>query len=127
MTIGLVKESMDLESRVALVPDDVALIIQKGVGVLVQNSAGANSGYSNEAYESVGAKIVDSKTAWGQDLVVKCKEPLEHEYPLLKERATLFSYLDLAYQKSLCEMFIDKKSLLFALKPLPGLKTTTLF
>lgn len=65
MTIGLVKESMDLESRVALVPDDVALIIQKGVGVLVQNSAGTNSGYSNEAYESVGAKIVDSKTAWG--------------------------------------------------------------
>lgn len=109
MTIGLVKESMDLESRVALVPDDVVLIIQKGVGVLVENSAGANSGYSNEAYESVGAKIVDSKTAWGQDLVVKCKEPLEHEYPLLKEKATLFSYLDLAYQKSLCEMFIDKK------------------
>ncbi len=109
MTIGLVKESMDLESRVALVPDDVALIIQKGVEVLVENNAGANSGYSNEAYESVGAKIVDSKTAWGQDLVVKCKEPLEHEYPLLKEKATLFSYLDLAYQKSLCEMFIDKK------------------
>ncbi|RVY49130.1 alanine dehydrogenase, partial [Helicobacter pylori] len=45
MTIGLVKESMDLESRVALVPDDVALIIQKGVEVLVENSAGANSGY----------------------------------------------------------------------------------
>ncbi|MDO7822050.1 hypothetical protein Q6A68_01540, partial [Helicobacter pylori] len=109
MTIGLVKESMDLESRVALVPDDVALIVQKGVEVLVENNAGANSGYSNEAYESVGAKIVDPKTAWGQDLVVKCKEPLEHEYPLLKEKATLFSYLDLAYQKSLCEMFIDKK------------------
>lgn len=39
MTIGLVKESMDLESRVALVPDDVALIIQKGVEVLVENHA----------------------------------------------------------------------------------------
>ncbi|GAA9869340.1 alanine dehydrogenase [Helicobacter pylori] len=122
MTIGLVKESMDLESRVALVPDDVALITQKGVGVLVENQAGANSGYSNEAYESVGAKIVDSKTAWGQDLVVKCKEPLEHEYHLLKEKATLFSYLDLAYQKSLCKMFIDKKITSICTETIAGLK-----
>lgn len=109
MDMGLVKESMDLESRVALVPDDVALLTQRNVNIVVEDGAGENSGYSNAMYEAAGAKIVDTKSAWEQDVVVKCKEPLEHEYSLPREGATLFSYLDLAYQKSLCEMLIEKK------------------
>ncbi|BEG57551.1 Alanine dehydrogenase Ald [Helicobacter sp. NHP21005] len=119
--LGLVKESMDFEFRVGLVPHDVAQITPY-FKVVVEEGAGLMSGYSDESYKQAGAKIVRRAEAWAQSVVVKCKEPLEHEYALLTEGATLFSYLDLAYNKSLAQMLIDKKIASLCTETLAGPK-----
>ncbi len=120
-SIGLVKESMDLESRVGLIPQDVAFLTHY-VSVLVEEGAGLMSGYSNEDYARAGATIVSHKKAWEQGIVVKCKEPLEHEYSLLQEGATFFSFLDLAYNKSLASMLVEKKILSICTETIAGPK-----
>ncbi|WP_205464548.1 alanine dehydrogenase [Helicobacter suis] len=120
-SIGLVKESMDLESRVGLIPQDVAFLTHY-VSVLVEEGAGLMSGYSNEDYARAGATIVSHKKVWEQGIVVKCKEPLEHEYSLLQEGATLFSFLDLAYNKSLASMLVEKKILSICTETIAGPK-----
>ncbi len=121
--VGLPKESMDLEARVALVPEDVAYLVQNApIELCVQEGAGVLSGYSDEAYVRAGARLVSQKEAWGQNVVVKCKEPLEDEYPLLQEGATLFSYLDLAYNASLARMLVDKKILSICTETIAGPK-----
>ncbi|BDQ28667.1 FAD-dependent oxidoreductase [Helicobacter ailurogastricus] len=119
--LGLVKESMDFEFRVGLVPHDVAQLTPH-FHVVVEKGAGLMSGYSDEAYAQAGAKIVGRAEAWAQSVVIKCKEPLEHEYALLQEGATLFSYLDLAYNKPLAQMFVDKKILSLCTETLAGPK-----
>ncbi|BCZ19626.1 Alanine dehydrogenase Ald [Helicobacter sp. NHP19-012] len=119
--LGLVKESMDCEFRVGLVPHDVAQLTPH-FKVMVEEGAGVMSGYNDEAYAQVGAKIVGTKKAWAQQVVVKCKEPLEGEYALLTEGATLFSYLDLAYNKPLAQMFIEKKITSLCTETLAGPK-----
>ncbi len=119
--LGLVKESMDGEFRVGLVPHDVAQIASH-FKVLVEEGAGLMSGYSDEAYKRAGAQIATRKEAWAQSMVVKCKEPLEEEYALLREGATLFSYLDLAYNKPLAQMFVDKKITSICTETLAGAK-----
>ncbi len=123
LKVGLVKESMDLEARVALVPEDVALLVKSvPMELCVEENAGVLSGYSNEAYVSAGARIVSKEEAWGQNVVVKCKEPLEHEYSLLKEGGTLFSYLDLAYNASLAHMLVNRKILCICTETIAGPK-----
>ncbi|BCZ17211.1 Alanine dehydrogenase Ald [Helicobacter sp. NHP19-003] len=119
--LGLVKESMDFEFRVGLVPHDVAQITPY-FKVLVEEGAGLMSGYHDEDYKQAGAQIVKREEAWAQSVVAKCKEPLEHEYSLLAEGTTLFSYLDLAYNKSLAQMFIDKKITSLCTETLAGPK-----
>ena len=85
MRIGVIKEIKDKESRVALTPEGAKKLVDAGHTVLMENNAGANSGFSNEEYKNAGAEIVDVQTAWSSDLVVKVKEPLEQEYKFLRE------------------------------------------
>ncbi|GMB93484.1 Alanine dehydrogenase Ald [Helicobacter bizzozeronii] len=123
IAIGLPKESMDAEFRVALVPEDVAMLVQNAnCQIFVEENAGLNSGYTNQQYQQAGAQIVPTKQAWDQPMILKCKEPLEHEYALLKEGATLFSYLDLAYNASLARMLVEKKILSICTETIPGPK-----
>ncbi|WP_104578716.1 NAD(P)-dependent oxidoreductase [Helicobacter felis] len=119
--IALLKESMDLEARVGLVPQDVAQLTPH-FSVFVEEDAGLKSGYSNEDYAKVGAHVVNQKKAWAQPVLVKCKEPLEEEYPLLQEGAALFSYLDLAYNKPLASMLVEKKILSICTETIAGPK-----
>ncbi|WP_120952397.1 FAD-dependent oxidoreductase [Helicobacter sp. L8] len=123
LSVGLPKENMDLEARVALVPKDVAYLIQNApIELCVQEGAGVSSGYEDTAYARAGARLVSKQEAWAQSVVVKCKEPLEEEYALLQEGATLFSYLDLAYNKPLASMLVEKKILSICTETIAGPK-----
>src|SRR3954470_3993743 len=105
MIIGVPKEIKEQEFRVALLPSGAYQLTKRGHKVIVEKNAGAGSGYPDADYQQASATIVDSHEAVFEkaDLVVKVKEPLPSEYPLLRRGQILFTYLHLAASKSLTE------------------------
>ena len=77
MIVGIPKEIMPGENRVAAIPATVSKMIQDGVEVLVQKSAGDGSFYHDDEYIAAGAKIIDNPAELYQksDLILKVKEP----------------------------------------------------
>ena len=98
MTIGVPKEIKAGEKRIALTPAGVLTLTREGHAVLVETGAGTGSGLDDAQFEASGAKVVASaEEVWRQaDLVLKVKEPLTSEYPVLREEVVLFTYLHLA-------------------------------
>jgi alanine dehydrogenase len=105
MIIGVPKEIKEQEHRVALLPSAAYQLIKRGHQVVVERNAGAGAGYPDRDYESAGATIVtDHAAPFAQaDLIVKVKEPLPAEYPLLRKDQILFTYLHLAPNRPLTE------------------------
>jgi len=108
MVIGVPKEIKEQENRVGLVPSGVQQLTKRGHSVLVERNAGVGSGYADDQYIAVGAKIIDrAKDVFGQaEMIVKVKEPLEAEYSLLRKGQILFTYLHLAASKPLTEALL---------------------
>ena len=105
MIIGVPREIKPQENRVALLPSAAWQLLRRGHQVVVETQAGAGSGFPDEEYKSAGAEILPSHEAVFQraDLIVKVKEPLAEELPLLREEQILFTYLHLAASKPLTE------------------------
>ena len=111
MKIGIPKEIKIKENRVACTPAGARMLVQAGHDVFVQKSAGEGSGFTDEQYVGGGAKIVASAAdAWGQDMVIKVKEPMEAEYGFLRPDLLLFTYLHLAAEKKLTEALVKSKT-----------------
>src|SRR5436305_1532458 len=108
MVIGVPKEIKEQEQRVALLPSAANQLTRRGHSGLVQRSAGVGSGYPDEEYIKAGAEIVDqtNEVFLRADLIVKVKEPLEAEFPLLRRGQILFTYLHLAASKPLTEALL---------------------
>jgi alanine dehydrogenase len=108
MIVGIPKEIKEQEYRVAMLPSAAYQLVQRGHQVLVERGAGVGSGYPDQEYEQAGAKLVDSHAAvFAQaDLIVKVKEPLPSEYPLLRPGQLLFTYLHLAASRSLTDALL---------------------
>ena len=109
MTIGIPKEIKEQEQRVGLLPSSAQALVARGHTVLVQKSAGVGSGYSDEEYIKAGAQIIESAQEIFQraDMIVKVKEPLPPEWPLLRRGQILFTYLHLAASKPLTEALLN--------------------
>src|SRR5699024_4109625 len=90
-------------------PSGVQILINAGHAVIVESHAGEGSGFTNEEYEAVGAQIGSTKEAWGQEMVVKVKEPQESEFAYLREEQNVFTYLHLASNARLTEQLVEKK------------------
>jgi alanine dehydrogenase len=108
MIIGVPKEIKEQEQRVALLPSGTNELTKHGHSVLVQKDAGLGSGYPDHDYIKAGAEIVDqAKEVFARaDMIVKVKEPLKAEFPLLRRGQILFTYLHLAASKSLTEALL---------------------
>jgi alanine dehydrogenase len=108
MIIGVPKEIKEQEHRVGLVPATASTLTRRGHTVLVLKNAGVGSGFPDEAYTAVGAKIVDSAEELFRqaEMIVKVKEPLPPEYGLLRKGQILFTYLHLAAGKALTEALL---------------------
>ncbi len=98
MFVGVPKEVKNHEYRVAMVPAGVKSLVEDGHTVLIQASAGEGSGISDAEYAGAGAQIRPTAEAVfaEADMIVKVKEPLLQEYPLLRKDQVLFTYLHLA-------------------------------
>jgi len=105
MKIGVPREIKEQEHRVAVLPSVVYLLTKLGHQLYVERDAGAGAGYPDREYEQAGA-IMSSDHAeifHEGDLIVKVKEPLPSEYPLLRKGQVLFTYLHLAATRPLTE------------------------
>src|ERR1044071_1047412 len=108
MIIGVPKEIKEQEQRVALLPSGTNELTKHGHSVLVEKNAGLGSGYSDQDYVKAGAEIVEqAKEVFARaDMIVKVKEPLKAEFPLLRSGQILFTYLHLAASKPLTEALL---------------------
>jgi alanine dehydrogenase len=110
MHIGVLKEIKDRENRVGVTPTGVTQLVAAGHVVFVERGAGQGSGFADAEYAAVGAQLVDAATAWGANLVVKVKEPLESEYRFLSGQI-VFTYFHLAgVIPSLTQVLLDSKT-----------------
>jgi len=109
--VGLPKEIKDNEYRVGLTPAGVRALTDSNHQVIVERSAGEGSGFDDALYQRAGAQIIDSADdVWGKaDMIVKVKEPIEPEYPRMREGQMLFTYLHLAPDRKLTEQLIKRK------------------
>jgi alanine dehydrogenase len=105
--IRVPSEIKDREFRVGLTPAGVATLTARSHQVFIETNAGIGSGFSDVEYIQAGAKIVAMpQDVYAQEMVVKVKEPLPSEYPLLHSKLILFTYLHLAAERQLTEALI---------------------
>jgi NAD(P) transhydrogenase subunit alpha len=101
LAIGIPKEIMEGERRVAAIPDTVKKMVSEGANVLVEEGAGLGSYFSDEDYKAAGARLVGSAEELFReaDIILKVKEPLfnrnigKHEVDLMKEGQCIVSFL----------------------------------
>lgn len=106
MIIGIPKEIKRMENRVSMTPGAVGSLVRQGNDVLVQVGAGLGSGLTDEEYQAAGAKMVSVEEAWGAEMVIKVKEPLDSEFKYLRSDLTLFTYLHLAAARGLTDALL---------------------
>ncbi|MCL2501258.1 MAG: alanine dehydrogenase [Defluviitaleaceae bacterium] len=111
MKIGTVIEIKQSEYRVGLTPGSVFDYVKHGHQVYVQSGSGEGSGFSDAEYKQAGAVIMQTaQEVWGNcDMIVKVKEPLTPEYPLMREGQIIYTYLHLAADKELTEELLKRK------------------
>src|SRR6516165_9979071 len=105
MIVGVPKEIKTDEYRVAMIPVGVEELTRTGHKVLIQTGAGQGSGIADERYAENGAEIVASAAEiWGgADLIVKVKEPMTAEWPLMRSGQIVFTYFHFAADRALTE------------------------
>jgi len=110
MKIGVPKEIKTNENRIALVPAGAESLVAAGHGVLVELGAGLGSGFSDEAYTSVGAKIApDADAVWrDSDMIMKVKEPIQIEWPRMRRDQLIFTYFHFAADEKLTLAHLDR-------------------
>ncbi len=110
MKVGTVREIKAQEFRVGLIPPGVRSFASRGHSVLVERGAGEAAGFADEEYEAAGARLLPSRDAiYGEaDMIVKVKEPLDEELPLLRRGQILFTYLHLAAAPEVARALVER-------------------
>ncbi len=105
MIVGVPKEVKTDEYRVAMIPVGVEELTRAGHHVLMQSGAGQGSGIADDQYSVHGAEIVTSgQEVWKRaDLIVKVKEPLPAEWPLMRPGQVVFTYFHFAADERLTQ------------------------
>lgn len=116
MKIGVVKEIKNNESRVGITPAGVFELVKNKHIVYVERSAGEGSGFFDEDYAGAGGLLVQTAKEVYKlaDMIVKVKEPITQEYPLIKEGQIVFTYFHFASSTELTQAMIDSKSVCIA-------------
>ena len=103
MKVGIPKEIKNNENRVGATPAGVKELVKHGHEVYVQHTAGEGSGFPDAEYEAAGAKILPTiEDVYAiSDMIIKVKEPIEPEYPLVRKNQVLFTYFHFASDREL--------------------------
>ena len=119
MLIGIPKESLKGETRVAATPDTVTKLIKLGFEVAVQSGAGADASFDDAAYSAAGAKVVRGRDVWSSDMIFKVNAPTDDEIKLMKEGQTLVSFIRPSQNPELVQKLNEKKVNVLAMDMVP--------
>ena len=116
MIIGVPQEIKTNENRVALTPAGALELTKRGHKVYIQQNAGAHSGFEDADYEERGAYILPTieEVYDKAEMIIKVKEPIAIEYPLIKKDQLLFTYFHFASYQPLTEAMIENGSICLA-------------
>ncbi len=110
MIVGVPLEVKSDEYRVAMLPVAADLLTQAGHTVLIEKGAGSGSGYEDQHYVDAGATLVDTaEEIWERaNLIVKVKEPMPAEWPLMRSGQVIFTYFHFAADRALTEACLER-------------------
>jgi alanine dehydrogenase len=116
MKIGVPKEIKTNENRIALVPAGAEQLVSAGHSVLIESGAGIGSGFPDDMYSSVGAKIApDAPTAWrDSEMIMKVKEPIEREWTHMRRGQLIFTYFHFAADERLTRAHLESGAVCIA-------------
>ncbi len=108
MIIGIPKEIKNNENRVGATPAGVKELVAHSHTVYVQHTAGDGSGFTDGEYLAAGAKILNTieEVYAASEMIIKVKEPIEPEYPLVKKGQIVFTYFHFACDLKLTEAML---------------------
>ncbi|KAK1144427.1 hypothetical protein N8T08_005580 [Aspergillus melleus] len=133
LTLGVPRETYPNERRVALTPQNVALLRKKGFSrVLVERGAGEEAQLLDQAYEEAGATLVDPSAIWSEsDIVLKVRSPRQdgpvNEINALRQGTTVISFLYPAQNKPLVESLASRGVTAFAMDMVPRISRAQTF
>lgn len=108
-------------------PQVTAALVKKGFTVNIEKGAGEGSKFRDQDFIDAGAKIVDGNKAWDSDILLKVRQPLENEIPLLKDNGTLISFLYPGQNKDLLNELAKKNMNAFAMDCIPRISRAQVF
>src|SRR5690349_15608619 len=116
MRIGVPKEIKDNENRIAITPAGVETLVHDGHEVMVQSGGGVGSGIADEEFQKAGAKMVKKAADIfaAADMIIKVKEPLPEEYPLIRKGQVLYTFFHFAAARELTEAMIETGAICIA-------------
>lgn len=133
MTVGVPLEIYPGERRVAITPQNVALLLKKGVArILIERGAGEGAQLLDNAYEKAGATMVDRDAIWAQsDIVLKVRSPQSegpfNEIQALRKGSTIISFVYPLQNKPLVEALAARGVTSFAMDRVPRISRAQVF
>jgi alanine dehydrogenase len=111
MVIGIPREIKPEEKRVSATPEGVRVLVRHGHQVIVEKRAGLGCGISDDAFRKAGGTITRGNVVvWEKaDMILKVKEPVEAELPLMRKNQIIFTFLHLAAKKKLTVAMLKKR------------------
>jgi NAD(P) transhydrogenase subunit alpha len=119
MKVGVPKETLAGERRVAIVPETARVLVKSNIQVTVESGAGEPAFLSDAAYIDAGANVTDAATAFGADAVLKVQPPTPDEVGRLREGGVLISFLQPATNGDVIGALAKRKVSSFSLDLVP--------
>ncbi len=119
MKLGVPKETLNGEARVAITPEVAKSLIGKGLQVQVEQGAGEAAHYHDWAYEEAGAELVDRATALGCDLVAKVRRPSPEDVAAMREGAVFIGMMETCGEDEVASALHARDITVLALERIP--------
>jgi NAD(P) transhydrogenase subunit alpha len=121
MKVGVAKETVESERRVALVPDAAARLVPSGIELLVEAGAGEDAGFPDDAYTEAGAAIAAGATELHAEAELVCRvhAPSEREIPLFREGQALVAFLQPLVRRDLVRAIAERGVTAFSMDSIP--------
>lgn len=119
MRIGIPREAIPEEHRVAATPDTAKKLLDLGYEVVIEAGAGQNSNFTDSAYEQVGVQVSDARDVWASEIIIKVNSPDDEERTWLAPGTTVASLLSPATKPELLTDLAQRNVTALALDAVP--------
>lgn len=119
MRIGIPRERLTNETRVAATPKTVEQLLKLGFTVAVESGAGQLASFDDKAFVQAGAEIVEGNNVWQSDIILKVNAPLDDEIALLNPGTTLVSFIWPALNPELMQKLAERNVTVMAMDSVP--------